>query len=169
MSCKEDEKEQESVVVSAEKYNNPKDEIIEFDTIKHVKIVYKDSIADWKGYHRVQQTLERISTTSPNEVLSSADELVKNIIVMKDSILIKALIKKGIKARINGLYNQSLRLQDMKHIPAITVKEITNQTQGLFVIFRMINRKINAIYDQVDFENDMKNDTFFFSKIDSIQ
>ncbi len=169
ISCKEVVKEKQEIKKETEKYKNPKDEIIVFDTLKDITIQYKDSITNWKGYYRVKDVLESLKTTTPNEVLSNADDLVKDIKSMKDSMVVVSLRTQGMRARINGLYNQALRLQDMSNIPAITVKEVTKETRGLFKLFGMINKKINAIYNQVDFEKEMKADDFFFSKIDSIQ
>ncbi|MGY5351614.1 hypothetical protein ACXGQW_03475 [Wenyingzhuangia sp. IMCC45533] len=168
-SCKSEIGKKNDTITNKEKYNNPKDKIIVFDTVGEVPVVYKDSILDWKGYFRVKKTLKKLRKTSVTNVLSSSTVLVKNVKVMKDSISTSLAQNRGIRARINGLYNQSLRLQDMRDIPAITVDEVTKQTQGLFVIFRTIDKKINAIYDQVEFEREMKDDNFFFSKIDSIR
>ncbi|MDO6738340.1 hypothetical protein [Wenyingzhuangia sp. 2_MG-2023] len=171
IACQESkEKSSEEVVVNDDrKYFNPKDEFIQFDTLVTEGTVYKDSISSWKGYQKVKETLEKLKKNTPNDVLNISDELVGNVVLMRDSITVDLLKIKGMRARIHTLYNQSLRLQEMKDIPAITVPEIKKQTQGLFVIFRMINRKITAIYQQVDFENELENDEFFFSKIDSIR
>lgn len=170
-SCKQNTKESgvAQVLVEKTKYYNPKDETIAFDSIKKVKISYKDSIITWKGYHKVKEKLAKYRSTSPNEILSSSEELLADVKLMRDSITIVALKDKGIRARINALYNQSLRLREMKEIPAITVPEVVKQTQGMYVIFRMINSKINAIYDQINFEKELIEDDFMFSKIDSIQ
>ncbi|NIJ44420.1 hypothetical protein FHR24_000859 [Wenyingzhuangia heitensis] len=170
LSCKNDNSKQETeaAVVSDEKYFNAKDEVMLFDSIAVAEVVYKDSIATWKGYFKVQENLKKFKKTSPNEVLGASDEFVKDVQLMRDSITIPILRERGMRARINALYNQALRLQEMKSIPAITVPEVTKQTQGLFSIFRMINYKVNAIYEQVNFEKDLVKDDFFFSKIDSI-
>lgn len=152
-----------------EKYLSTKDEIIVFDSLAPVEVIYKDSIIGWKGYFKVTEDLKRLKKTTPNEVLNTAEELTKDVELMKDSITVEVLNDRGMRARINTLYNQSLRLQEMKDIPAITVPEIIKQTQGLFAIFRMINTKINAIYEQNDFERELVEDNFFFSKIDSIK
>lgn len=171
LSCKnnKNKKETEKNEVSSEKYLNIKDEVIVFDSLAFVDVVYKDSIKDWKGYFKVAKDLDFLKKTTPNEVLSASDELVKDVTLMRDSITVQTLNEKGIKARLNALYNQSLRLKEMKSIPAIKVSEIIDETKGLFSIYRMINHKINALYEQVNFEKDLKEENFFFSKIDSIK
>lgn len=172
LSCtNEKDKKQETAIVveSDEKYFNAKDEVMVFDSIATVDVHQKDSISSWKGYFKVQASLEKFRKTTPNEVLDGAKDLVKDVKLMRDSITVPVLKERGMNARINALYNQSLRLQEMKDIPAITVPEVAKQTEGLFSIFRMINHKINAIYDQRNFERDLVKDDFFFSKIDSIQ
>ncbi|MDO3695393.1 hypothetical protein QVZ41_11135 [Wenyingzhuangia sp. chi5] len=169
IACEQKKTETAVKAENDEKYLSAKDETIIFDSVAPVKVIYKDSILDWKGYFKVTEDLKRLKKTTPNEVLSVAEELVKDVALMRDSITVKVLDERGMRARMNALYNQSLRLQEMKDIPAITVPEITKQTQGLFTIFRMINTKINAIYEQNDFEQELLDDNFFFSKIDSIQ
>ncbi len=170
VACQSEKKESDDKTVSLEnKYASPKDSQQVFDTVVGVKLVYKDSIINWKGYHKVQETLKLMKKNTTNEVLSLSEQLVENVTLMRDSITVKTLDEKGMRARINALYNQALRLQEMKSIPAITIPEVKKQTQGLFVIFRMINRKANAIYRKQDFEKEMLQEDFIFSKIDSIQ
>ncbi len=171
VSCQKEKKQEKQVTIntSKEKYFNAKDAVIIFDSIPEVTIFQKDSIANWKGYFRVKKSLEKIKRTTPNEILVVSKDLVKEIKVMRDSISVISLRERGMRARINALYNQSLRLQEMKNIPAITVPKIVKQAKGLFSIFRMINHKINAIYEQKNFEKELIEDEFFFSKIDSIQ
>ena len=152
-----------------EKYLNIKDEIIVFDSLVPVELVYKDSVVGWKGYFQVTEDLKRIKKATPNEVLNAAEELTKDVALMRDSITVKAIDDRGMRARINALYNQSLRLQEMREIPAITVPEIKKQAQGIFTIYSMIIEKINAIYEQNNFEKELIEDDFFFSKIDSIK
>lgn len=169
LSCKKDKDKKNTEVVSIDKYQNIKDNIVVFDSFAPVKVVYKDSLLGWKGYFDVQEDLELLKKTTPNEALGLSEKLVKDVALMKDSITVKTLDEKGMRARMNTLYNQALRLQEMKEIPAITVPEITKQTQGLFTLYRMINTKINAIYEQNDFEKELLEDDFFFSKLDSIE
>lgn len=168
ISCQSKVKNDQMVVDKQDKYANVKDEIRVFDTLPSVALKYNDSIVDWKGYLRVKETLRLIKKTSANEVLSTAEVLVKDIVSMRDSIPMDVMEQKGMSARLNGLYNQALRLQEMQEIPAITMAEIAHQTQGLFVLFNTINKKVNAIYDQIDFENKMIEDDFVFSVQDSI-
>lgn len=146
------------------KYINPKDIELIYDSISLGSVKYKDSIKDWKNYYKVQDVLTSIAKTSPNNVLSASDDLVEKIIAMQKKIPVVALRSKGIKARLNALYNQSLRLKEMSTIPAITVDEISQQTAGLFVIFRTIEKKIDAIYEQVNFEQELIKEEFFFLK-----
>lgn len=171
MACDSEKKESKKPEKAEEqkKYSNPKDEFVQFDTITEENVVLIDSIASWKGYHQVKEILERLKNNTPNEVLSTSEELVRKVVLMRDSLEIDLLKKRGVKARINALYNQSLRLQEMAEIPSITIPEVKKQTQGLFVIFRMINRKVNAVYQQQEFENKLIKENFVFSKLDSIK
>lgn len=153
----------------AKKYSDPKDVFTQFYTLEDEVFLHKDSIVLWEGYQRVKESLENLKNNTPNEVLNSSENLVQNASWMRDTITVKVLNNKGMRARMNTFYNQSLRLQDMKNIPSITIPEIKKQTEGLFIIFRMINRKIDAIYKQEDFENDLLEDDFIFSKLDSIK
>lgn len=169
ISCGSNEDNKTIKKSSNDKYKNIKDEVIVFDSVAPVKIMYPDSIIGWKGYFQVKENLQDFKRNTPHEVMTMAEGLVANIELMKDSITVKTLDDKGIRSRINVLLNQALRLQDMKNIPAITVPEVVKQTQGLFTVYRMINHKINAIYQQNDFENELIEEDFFFSKLDSIE
>ncbi len=150
-------------------YVGEKDKEVKFDTVHLEKVRFKDSIKDWKGYHKIDALLKVLKTSTPNELLYTADDFVKDIKLMKDSIPVESLKKPGMRARINGMYNQALRLKEMSTIPAITVDEVVKQTVGLYAIFNMITTKVNAIYDQENFENELLEEDFIFSKIDSIQ
>lgn len=150
------------------KYSDPKDEFMQFDNLKEEKFKYKDSILSWEGYKRVHQSLDKLRNNTPNEVLNLSEELVENTKWMRDTISVEAMKNKGMRARMNTFYNQALRLQEMKSISSITVAEIEKQTAGLFVVFRMVNRKIDAIYEQQNFEKDLLEDDFVFSRLDSI-
>ena len=150
------------------KYLNQKDEVQNIGAVQEVSVVYLDSIESWKGYFKVKESLLALKQTSANEILSQSPHVLEDVILMRDSIPFKDLRVKGMSARLNAMYNQALRLREMQDIPAITAEEITNQTEGLFVLFHMVNQKINAIYDQIDFENQMLEDEFVFSLKDSV-
>lgn len=169
ISCTDHKDNETENDIPTEKYQSIKDDVFVFDSLPSVDIVYKDSILVWKEYFNVKEQLSYFKKTSPNDVLGMSENLVKEIAFMRDSIRVEILNVKGMRARMNTLYNQALRLQEMKDITAITVPEIKKQTTGLFVLFRMMNTKINAIYEQNQFEKDLLEDEFFFSKLDSIK
>ena len=169
-SCKNSkEVKLEEELTSKVKYQNIKDEVVEIDTLLSVELIYKDSVIGWKGYAEVEKDLQLLKKCSPNEVLNLSQKLVNDVVLMKDSIHVVSLNEKGIRVRMNTLYNQALRLQEMKDIPAITVQEIVKQTQSVFTLHNMINDKINAIYEQKKFEKELSENQFFFSKLDSIE
>jgi len=150
------------------KYTSAKDLVKEFDSLPSVVLKYKDSVEGWKGYQEVRLTMQSFKKTTANEVLINTVKLVKEIELMRDSFDRPELKVRGMLSIINGLHNQALSLQEMGEISAITIEEISHQTQGLFVLFNMVDKKINAIYDQLDFENKMLQDEFEFSLKDSI-
>jgi len=165
---KTNKEEKEMSKLSDKKYYNAKDEVLIFDNATMQTPFYNDSLAAWEGYIKVKESLEKFKKTTPNDILGDAEAFTKDVKFMRESIAISILNERSLKARINALYNQSLRLQEMKEIPSITVEEIEKQVKGMFSIFRMINHKINAIYEQEDFEKDLLESNFFFSKLDSI-
>ncbi|MDB4297703.1 hypothetical protein N9901_02995 [Flavobacteriaceae bacterium] len=148
--------------VETVKYYNAKDEMVTFEDFTPLNSSNNKHVKSWKGYQQLKVQLTALKTTTPNEILSLSDELTKTVVLMRDSIRNNDLAISGVKARVNALYNQSLRLQDMQNIPSITAAEIKNQLKGMFTIYSTLNTKIDAVYNQIAFEKELEEEVPFF-------
>ena len=75
-------------------------------------------------------------------------------------------------ARINILYNETLRLADMTTIPAIKADEVHQQTEKIIDAFSAVHAKINTVLSKKRFEDEIGVEITFIgldsTKIDSV-
>ena len=128
----------------------------------------KEMISDWEEYETLHELITSYQNISPEEALGNASDLHVYVDRMKDSLTIKSLKTPAFKSRMNVLENEVLRLLDMNEIPAITAKEVNAQIDKMFLIFGSLNDKINTVYDQEKFNEEINLDDFFELERDSI-
>jgi len=128
----------------------------------------KKMIEEWKEYNLVNEFMKNHENVSPEELFGNVIELQQITKELKDSLNIKPLKTPAFKSRLNVFENEVLRLSDMSEIPAITSTEANNQIEKLFLVFGSINNKINTVYSQQQFNNDVNLDDFFKLERDSI-
>ena len=124
---------------------------------KHVKISkihakYQTEIEEWQEYENLSVFLNQFATISPNDVLNNSRELndlAKNLV---DSLKPVIFETPAFNARVNLLYNQTLRLFDMSSIPAIKANEVNNHIDKVLNAFSSINSKINTTLKQRELE-----------------
>jgi len=124
---------------------------------KHVKISkihakYQTEIEEWQEYENLSVFLNQFATISPNDVLNNSRELndlAKNLV---DSLKPVIFETPAFNARVNLLYNQTLRLFDMSSIPAIKDNEVNNNIDKVLNAFSSINSKINTTLKQRELE-----------------
>ena len=137
-----------------------------------IRTIFKPEIEDWETYRNVDDFINRFKKASANEVLSNALELEDLIKKVKDTVKPRVLMSPALNARINVLYNESLRLSDMTLIPAITAEEVHEQTDKVLKAFSSLNAKINTVLLKKRFEEAIDIDADFIgidtTKIDSI-
>lgn len=137
-----------------------------------IRTIFKPEIEDWETYRNVDDFINRFKNASANEVLSNALELEDLIKKVKDTVKPRVLMSPALNARINVLYNESLRLSDMTLIPAITAEEVHEQTDKVLKAFSSLNAKINTVLLKKRFEEAIDIDADFIgidtTKIDSI-
>jgi len=63
-------------------------------------------------------------------------------------------------ARLNLLFNETLRLFDMSSIPSIKAVEVDEQVDKVLQAFSSINSKINTIILQTQLDNDVEDINF---------
>ena len=124
---------------------------------KHVKISkihakYQTEIEEWQEYENLSVFLNQFATISPNDALNNSRELndfAKNLV---DSLKPVIFETPAFNARVNLLYNQTLRLFDMSSIPAIKANEVNNHIDKVLNAFSSINSKINTTLKQRELE-----------------
>ena len=124
---------------------------------KHVKISkihakYQTEIEEWQEYENLSVFLNQFATISPNDALNNSRELndlAKNLV---DSLKPVIFETPAFNARLNLLYNQTLRLFDMSSIRAIKANEVNNHIDKVLNAFSSINSKINTTLKQRELE-----------------
>ncbi len=124
---------------------------------KHVKISkihakYQPEIEEWQEYENLSVFLNLFASISPNDALNNSRELndlAKNLV---DSLKPVIFETPAFNARVNLLYNQTLRLFDMSSIPAIKANEVNNNIDKVLNAFSSINSKINTTLKQRELE-----------------
>lgn len=145
-----------------------KDSARTYQLTKTIQKRYIDSLKDWKGYHLLHEVLEEMEEVSARQILERSPELLEKSSLMKDSLDIAILKNVGMRARMRTIHNTILRMQDMTKIPSIKAKEVEETAKELFVLFDILNTKINDVYAQIDFKKTLTTEAFFFNEKDSL-
>ncbi|MFC2127756.1 hypothetical protein ACFLRU_05170 [Bacteroidota bacterium] len=128
-----------------------------------LSVLSKMKVERWAGYQNLSEFLKNNFTRiSPNNSLELSKELYTVVKKVRDSFKIKELNVDGVTARINVLSSEALRLKDMSDISSIKSEEIVEQTQKILNVYSSINSKINAIYAQMTFDEDVNFDESIF-------
>lgn len=147
-------------------------EVYNFSSVKEINPIFNEDIQDWEELKAVDNFLGRFQKVSANEVLSNALELKGLVKVLKDSVKPTLFNDDSFTARINILYNETLRLADMTTIPAIKADEVHLQTEKIIDAFSAVNAKVNTILSKKRFEDEIDIDIAFIgldsTKMDSV-
>ncbi len=135
-------------------------------SVKHLKYVQLNKnaikeIKDWEEYFIIADLLKQLEQTTPTEALNNAIELKELTKNLKDSLAIETLKTPAFKARMNVFENEVLRLADMTYIPAISSREINIEVAKILLLFGSINNKINTVYTQKQFNEEINLDSLF--------
>jgi hypothetical protein len=125
------------------------------DQLASIQSRFQLDIDTWKEYEDLAIFLQQYNSISPNNALNNSRELNDITKSLNDSIKPQFLETPAFKARINLLFNETLRLYDMSSIPAIKPVEVNNQVAKVLHAFSSINSKINTILKQRDLEEDV--------------
>ena len=128
--------------------------------IATIKSKFQVDIDAWTEYENLIVFLNQYMSISPNDALNNSRELNDITKSLNDSINPQFLETPAFKARVNLLYNETLRLYDMSSIPAIKATEVNNQIDKVLNAFSSINFKINTILKQRELEGDVKDVNF---------
>ena len=146
--------------------NNTKNSITKHKKTGTLNTSSLKEIDSWKEYHLFSDFMKRYENISPNEAFDNVPELKDLTKALKDSLTIKDFKTPSFRTRLNVLNNEVLRLSDMSNIPAITTDEVNNQIDKIFLIYSSLNDKINTVFYQKKFEEEINLDDFFNLKED---
>lgn len=121
----------------------------------------KKEVENWKEYNLVDAMLTRYFAISNAEALSNAKELSGLVTHLKDSIRDEKLNIPPLKARINVLHNECMRLNDMAIIPAISPEEVSIEIKKILEAYSAFNAKLNSIYAVNKIETELELDPDF--------
>tara|TARA_R110002073_G_scaffold108336_5_gene243554 strand:+ start:131237 stop:131821 length:585 start_codon:yes stop_codon:yes gene_type:complete len=151
LSCGKSEKVEDQVIEKSE-FSTPK---------KHSEaaVVLKknrNSLEDWKEYEALNDFIQKFQSISPNGSLSNSKELNSIVKNLNDSIKPAFLESPAFNARVNLLYNETLRLYDMSSISSIKAEEVNLQVGKMLHAFSSLNSKINIIILQQNLEKEVE-------------
>jgi hypothetical protein len=146
--------------------------INEYSSIIKIDTAFSKNIEEWEELKTVGEFLSRFKKVSPNEILSNALELKDLVKSLTDSIHPQLFNTGSFNARVNILYNESLRLADMTTIPSINAEEVNYQTEKIIGAFSALNSKVNSVLSKKRFEDAIEVDVKFIgldsTKLDSV-
>jgi hypothetical protein len=154
-SCGESQKDSVQVIEKSEK-----------STVKkHEKVITinKESLSeidDWKEYDALNNFIEQYASISPNEALNNSRELNSLTKSLNDSIKPAFLKSDAFSARVNFMYNETLRLFDMSSISAIKTEEVNAQVEKVLYAYSSINSKINTTLLQTKLDSEVSDINF---------
>ena len=91
-----------------------------------IQAKYQPEIEEWQEYEDLSVFLNQYTSISPNDALNNSRELNEISKRVVDSLKPAIFETPAFNARVNLLYNETLRLFDMSSIPAIKANEVNN-------------------------------------------
>lgn len=163
ISCK---KEVEAVAVKEHPVEGVSlfDEKQTFVFKEELKVAVREKIKNWDEYFVLSDFLKKNYThISPSLSLEMSKELSVLVKAMNDSLRIKELNNRPVYARLNTLNSEVLRLKDMSTISSIKAAEVNLQVEKVVAVYGAINSKINSVYSQHDFDENVNFDEAIFN------
>lgn len=155
ISCDDHKKFENQLQKKPESSNIYKHKIIGF-----IESKFQSKIDDWEEYENLSVFLDQYISISPNDALNNSRELNDIAKSIYDSVKPVFLETPAFNARINLLFNETLRLYDMSSIPTIKAIDVNEQIDKIINAFSAINFKINTILKQRELENEIKDVSF---------
>jgi hypothetical protein len=118
-------------------------------------------LKDEKNLTGLIETVQELSHATTGQMLIDAPELRAWVQKVKDSSLVDIFHRPDVKTYLNILWNECLRLEDMKDIPAITEEQIINKSYDIFSLYENFIDKINSVYQIKQWEKQMELDPDF--------
>jgi hypothetical protein len=117
-----------------------------------IQAKYQSEVEEWQEYEDLSVFLNQYTSISPNDALNNSRELNEISKRIVDSLKPVVFETAAFNARVNLLYNETLRLFDMSSIPAIKANEVNNHVDKILNAFSSINSKINTTLKQKELE-----------------
>ena len=117
-----------------------------------IKTNTSKKIEDWQEYRVLTDFIQQYKSISPNEALNNSRELNSLVKSLKDSVKPEFLELNSFNARINHLYNETLRLNDMSAISSIKYNEVNEEVSMVIQAFSSVNSKINTLMLQKELD-----------------
>ena len=132
---------------------------------KHSKTIVisknaKKKVEDWKQYEELSDFIQKFNSISPNEALSNARGLNVLVKSLNDSIKPTFIESPAFSARVNLLFNESLRLYDMSTISSIKADEVNIQVEKILEAYSSMNSKISTVVQQEILNREVENSNF---------
>lgn len=105
---------------------------------------FERNIENWKEHEALNYFIQKFQSISPNNALNNSRELNELVKTLNDSIKPVFLQSPSFNARVNLLYNETLRLYDMSSISSIKAEEVNLQVEKMLHAFSSVNSKINT-------------------------
>ena len=128
--------------------------------VSKIQSKFQTDIDTWIEYENLTIFLQQYLSISPNDALNNSRELNDITKSILDSVKPQFLETVAFKARVNLLYNETLRLYDMSSIPAIKATEVNHQVANILNAFSSVNFKINTILTQSELEKNITEPDF---------
>lgn len=151
-SCGKQQKEEQKVIDKSD-----------FNTVKkHVEILdvskkFETKIENWLEYESVNEFIQQFNSISPSEAINNSRELNNLVKSLRDSIKPTFLESPAFHARVNLLYNETLRLYDMSSISSIKADQVNLQVEKIVEAFSSVNSKINTTILQQNLDREIEN------------
>lgn len=114
---------------------------------------FNSVVSNWKEYNAFADFLAiNYQKTNNQQALENAERLSNLSKNLKDSLLPQSINQVSLKARINLLYSETLRMYDMATIPTISDDSVHAQIEKVYVAFSALNAKINEMLEQKELQ-----------------
>ena len=147
ISCNDGEKNSKQTIKKPQS-----SQIKKHEKVSKIQAKYQSEIEEWQEYENLSVFLNQYTSISPNDALNNSRELNDISKSLVDSLKPAIFETPAFNARVNLLYNETLRLYDMSSIPAIKANEVNNHIDKILNAFSSINSKINTTLKQRELE-----------------
>jgi len=147
ISCNDGEKNSKQTIKKPQS-----SQIKKHEKASKIQAKYQPVIEEWQEYENLSVFLNQYTSISPNDALNNSRELNDLAKSFVDSLKPAIFETPAFNARVNLLYNETLRLYDMSSIPAIKANEVNNHIDKILNAFSSINSKINTTLKQRELE-----------------